>query len=115
MRVRCECHRRDDRRHPGLERPVTAVTPATTAPGPVRVTIRAAVAPGSRRGLADMIREIAAERSAPAASLDGRQKTCAPKRRPGWTRTPSGTGNWTPLSRVQTLASPADCSAGSTD
>lgn len=30
-------------------------------PGPVRVTIRLAAAPGSRRGLADVIREIAAE------------------------------------------------------
>jgi hypothetical protein len=30
-------------------------------PGPVRVTIRAAAAPGPRRGLADVIREIAAE------------------------------------------------------
>ncbi|HWG45100.1 MAG TPA: hypothetical protein VN688_20185 [Gemmataceae bacterium] len=32
-------------------------------PGPVQVTIRAAAAPGSRRGLADVIREIAAEQS----------------------------------------------------
>ncbi|MGA2068797.1 MAG: hypothetical protein ABSG86_27765 [Thermoguttaceae bacterium] len=30
-------------------------------PGPVRVTIRAAAAPGARRGLADVVREIAAE------------------------------------------------------
>ncbi len=30
-------------------------------PGPVRVTIRAAAAPGPRRGLADVVREIAAE------------------------------------------------------
>lgn len=30
-------------------------------PGPVHVTIRQAAAPGSRRGLADVIREIAAE------------------------------------------------------
>ena len=30
-------------------------------PGPVRVTIRVAGTPGSRRGLADVIREIAAE------------------------------------------------------
>jgi hypothetical protein len=33
-------------------------------PGPVRVTIRAAAGPGSRRGLADVIREIAAEQRA---------------------------------------------------
>jgi hypothetical protein len=33
-------------------------------PGPVRVTIRAAVAPGPRRGLADVVREIAAEQRA---------------------------------------------------
>lgn len=32
--------------------------------GPVRVTIRAAAAPGPRRGLADVIREIAAEQQA---------------------------------------------------
>ena len=30
-------------------------------PGPVRVTIRAAAAPAPRRGLADVIRELAAE------------------------------------------------------
>ena len=33
-------------------------------PGPVRVTIRAAAAPGPRRGLADVVREIAAEQRA---------------------------------------------------
>jgi hypothetical protein len=33
-------------------------------PGPVRVTIRAATALGPRRGLADVIREIAAEQRA---------------------------------------------------
>jgi hypothetical protein len=33
-------------------------------PGPVRVTIRAATAPAPRRGLADVIREIAAEQRA---------------------------------------------------
>jgi hypothetical protein len=33
-------------------------------PGPVRVTIRAAAVPGPRRGLADVIREIAAEQRA---------------------------------------------------
>jgi hypothetical protein len=33
-------------------------------PGPVRVTIRAAAAPSQRRGLADVIREIAAEQRA---------------------------------------------------
>src|ERR1700680_1045825 len=33
-------------------------------PGPVRVTIRAAAAAGARRGLADVIREIAAEQRA---------------------------------------------------
>jgi hypothetical protein len=32
--------------------------------GPVRVTIRAAAAPGPRRGLADVIRQIAAARRA---------------------------------------------------
>jgi hypothetical protein len=35
--------------------------PPRLAPGPVRVTIRVAAVPGSRRGLADVIREIAAE------------------------------------------------------
>jgi hypothetical protein len=35
--------------------------PPRLPPGPVRVTIRAATAPGPRRGLADVIREIAAE------------------------------------------------------
>jgi len=33
-------------------------------PGPVRVTIRAVAVPGPRRGLADVIREIAAEQRA---------------------------------------------------
>jgi hypothetical protein len=35
--------------------------PPRLPPGPVRVTIRAAAAPGPHRGLADVIREIAAE------------------------------------------------------
>ena len=35
--------------------------PPRLPPGPVRVTIRAAAAVGPRRGLADVIREIAAE------------------------------------------------------
>jgi hypothetical protein len=35
--------------------------PPRLPPGPVQVTIRAAVAVGPRRGLADVIREIAAE------------------------------------------------------
>ena len=35
--------------------------PPQLPPGPVRVTIRTTVAHGSRRGLADVIREIAAE------------------------------------------------------
>jgi hypothetical protein len=35
--------------------------PPRLAPGPVRVTIRVAAVTGSRRGLADVIREIAAE------------------------------------------------------
>ena len=43
-------------------------------PGPVRVTIRVAAAVGPQRGLADVIREIAAEQR-PAASLAGRPKT----------------------------------------
>jgi hypothetical protein len=33
-------------------------------PGPVRVTIRMAAAPGPRRGLADVVREIAADQRA---------------------------------------------------
>jgi hypothetical protein len=36
----------------------------TLPPGPVRVTIRVAAAAGARRGLADVIREIAAEQRA---------------------------------------------------
>jgi hypothetical protein len=35
--------------------------PPRLPPGPVRVTIRAAAAPGPRRGLADVVGEIAAE------------------------------------------------------
>jgi hypothetical protein len=50
--------------------------------GPVRVTIRAAAALGTRRGLADVIREIAAEQRARGF--------------PGRMRTPSATGNWAP-------------------
>jgi hypothetical protein len=38
--------------------------PPRLAPGPVRVTIRAAGAQAPRRGLADVIREIAAEQRA---------------------------------------------------
>ncbi len=38
--------------------------PPRLPPGPVRVTIRVATTVGSRRGLADVIREIAAEQRA---------------------------------------------------
>lgn len=38
--------------------------PPRLPPGPMRVTIRVATAVGSRRGLADVIREIAAEQRA---------------------------------------------------
>ena len=65
-------------------------------PGPVRVTIRVAAAVGPQRGLADVIREIAAEQRS-AASPGGRRKTCGPKTTRAWPRTPSGIGNWTPL------------------
>jgi hypothetical protein len=51
-------------------------------PGPVRVTIRAAAASGPRRGLADVIREIAAGQRArgfpgrSAADLDAEEEGC---------------------------------------
>ena len=64
-------------------------------PGPVQVTIRVAAAGGPQRGLADVIREIAAEQRS-AASPGGRRKTCARKTTRAWPRTPSGIGNWTP-------------------
>ncbi|MEX0702030.1 MAG: hypothetical protein WD069_08035 [Planctomycetales bacterium] len=38
--------------------------PSRLTPGPVQVTIRVAGAAGSRRGLADVVREIAAEQRA---------------------------------------------------
>ncbi len=63
-------------------------------PGPVRVTIRAAAA-RPRRGLADVIRDIAAEQRS-AASRAGRQKTCVPNTMHAWPRTPSGIGSSTP-------------------
>ena len=64
-------------------------------PGPVRVTIRAAATVGSQRGLADVIREIAAEQRSRGflgrSSEDLRLKTTH-----GWPRTPSGIASWTP-------------------
>ena len=62
-------------------------------PGPVRVTIRAAVL-GPRRGLADVIREIAAEQRA-RGFLGGPGQTSAPKKLIAWTKTRSEIGNWT--------------------
>ena len=44
-------------------------------PGPVRVTIRVAAAVRPQRGLADVIREIAAEQRC-AASPAGRRRNC---------------------------------------
>ena len=44
--------------------------PSRLPPGPVRVTIRVAAAVGPRRGLADVIREIAAEQR--SRGLSGR-------------------------------------------
>jgi hypothetical protein len=38
--------------------------PSQLPPGPVRVTIRVTAAPGPRRGLADVIREIASDQRA---------------------------------------------------
>ena len=64
-------------------------------PGPVRVTIHVVAAVGPQRGLADVIREIAAEQRS-AASPGGRQKTCGSKTMSAWPRTPSGFRNWTP-------------------
>ena len=61
-------------------------------PGPVRVTIRTVAAPGARRGLADVVREIAAEQRARGFPA-GRQQSCEPKRMRAWTRMPSGTAN----------------------
>ena len=62
-------------------------------PGPVRVTIRAAAPAGRRRGLADVIREIAAEqrsRGFPGRSAEDR----IAKTTQVWPRTRSGIGNW---------------------
>ena len=47
-------------------------------PGPVRVTIRVAATGGPRRGLADVIREIAAEH-APVAFPEDRRQTSVRK------------------------------------
>jgi hypothetical protein len=64
-------------------------------PGPVHVTIRVAAAVGPQRGLADVIREIAAEQRS-RGSPGGWRTTCAPKTTRAWPRTPSGIENWMP-------------------
>src|SRR4051812_4442923 len=56
-----ERHRRDDRRRTGAEQSAATDAPAAAAARPVRVTIRVAAPVGAVRGLADVIREIAAE------------------------------------------------------
>jgi hypothetical protein len=63
--------------------------------GPVRVMIRASVAVGPRLGMADVIRDIAADQCARGFPGRSAAELCAPKTMRDWTRTPSGTGNWT--------------------
>ena len=73
--------------------------PPGVPPGPVRVTIRVAAGVGPKRGLSDVIREMAAEQR--ARGFPGRSTAdLRQKRTLAWPRTSSGTGNWTPRTAV---------------